>query len=317
MLLFMAITSVSCYAGSLCSMMSQDMILHFYMQGSGAETGYDPNEFVIVDNYHTDIEVSYTASGWDFHLSHDSPGSPAVGERIELADGLLYGNQGCHIANIPSGFEFTGSGAGDDLWVLPQNAYNNSLPLGFAAQLSNSYKLCNWNPNDASKKAIRDAKWIRVKLKEVRGPENGNFSVWQTGPVQVYMSTFDSGITGDDVFYLTDTSHTHVNWGFSEPGYYEVEFEVSTVCQCDEMLYSDIWPLGNDAYNGDCKVDINDFVLLAQHWLERDCLVDSACAIAEIYPIEPEQELEERQIDINDLAMLAQEWLECVHPGCE
>ena len=59
-------------------------------------------------------------------------------------------------------------------------------------------------------------------------------------PTRVYMSTYNEGTSQEDAYYITDTSHTHVNWGFSKPGYYEIDFEISTVYNCSETLYSDI-----------------------------------------------------------------------------
>ena len=115
------------------------------MSGSYPNT-FDPNDFIIVDNYHTDIEVSFTSNGWDIHISQDTPNSSQSGRHISLKKGLLYGNSDAHISSIPGGFEFTGAEAGQELWVLPQNAYNNTLPLGFAAEMSDSYSLCQWDP---------------------------------------------------------------------------------------------------------------------------------------------------------------------------
>ena len=59
------------------------------------------------------------------------------------------------------------------------------------------------------------------------------FSLWQTSgggtPPKVWMSTADGGITSDDVFYVLEGGHAHANWGFSEAGYYQIDFRFSGV----------------------------------------------------------------------------------------
>ena len=310
-----AIISLNCFGDNNCSMLNKDITLHFYIQGSESDpNNFDPNDFRIVDTYHTDIEVSFTNSGWDPHISFDSPGSGQEGERIEFENGLLFGNANTYYSSIPGGFEFTGAGSGDELWILPQIANNGELPLGFATQNSDSYSLCSWDPNDTDKGADSSAKWYKITLKDVRGPDNGQFSLWQTGPTTMFMSTYNNGITADDTYYMSSNGHRHLNWGFSKPGYYQIDFEIATVYNCREELAADIWPIGNGAFNGDCKIDMADLALLAQHWLENNCTFYTDCYKAEIYI---EEEPEERIIDIHDLQILAEEWLICGYPGCE
>ncbi len=307
-----ALMSLNCYADNNCSMLTKGITLHFYLEGSNSEpNNFDPNNFTIIDTYHTDVEVSFKSSGWDPHLSYDSPGSGQEGQRVELEDGLLYGNSNTYYNSIPGGFEFTGVGAGGELWILPQNANNGELPLGFAAHDSDTYNLCDWNPNDPDKNADTGDQWFRVTLKDVRGPEGGQFSVWQTGPTTVFMSSYSDGITSDDTYYISAGGHRHLNWGFSKPGYYEIDFEIATVYNCQETLFADIWPINNEPFSGDCKVDLFDLALLAEYWLESNCVSESECGIADIY------QDDKNTIDINELQITAGEWLLCGYPGCE
>lgn len=63
---------------------------------------------------------------------------------------------------------------------------------------------------------------VSLKLVSISGP--GDFKLWQDdgfGGANVF---FDSA---GDSFTLTAGSHTHYNWGFTEVGAYELEFEIS------------------------------------------------------------------------------------------
>lgn len=63
---------------------------------------------------------------------------------------------------------------------------------------------------------------VSLKLVSIKGP--GDFLLWQDdgfGGANVF---FDSA---GDSFTLSAGSHTHYNWGFTEKGIYELEFEIS------------------------------------------------------------------------------------------
>ena len=302
----------ACFASSSCSMLSEKVTLYF-----GIETSdQDPCGLYLVDTYHTDVEVSFTSGGWDILLSHDAPGYPD-GIDISPQSGLLYANSKTRnsLATIPAGYDFIGAVPGETFWVLPQNAGNGELPLGIACERSDGSGLCIWNPDDTVGGADYSDRWYKIRLLEVRGPDGGEFSLWQTGglgELSVLMSTARGGITEDDVFYISDGFHIHMNWGFTKQGLYEVDFQVSTVYSCSGGLSADMWPFGGQDYSGDCSVDLNDFAVIAGKWLRTDCFNDpDPCNGADI------SEPPNGQVDIGDLLVLAGQWLMCGYPGCD
>jgi surface-anchored protein len=66
---------------------------------------------------------------------------------------------------------------------------------------------------------------LSLTLTGMSGP--GVFSLWQDGfSPTFFMSTFD-GVSGADTISFTAGGHDHFNYGFTQPGLYEVTFEVA------------------------------------------------------------------------------------------
>jgi len=63
---------------------------------------------------------------------------------------------------------------------------------------------------------------VSLKLLSISGP--GDFLLWQDDGFGGANMFFDSA---GDSFTLAAGSHTHYNWGFTEKGIYELEFEIS------------------------------------------------------------------------------------------
>ncbi len=274
----------------------------------------DPNHPFTVDLWHTDLELSFRPEGWTVVVSHDPPGAGPAGLDIEPVEALLLANPETMwlLSSIPPDFDFIGATPGEPFWVLPQNTFSAGLALGMAVELADSGRFCPWNPGDPRGAETEDL-WFELKLLDVRGPADGDFSMWQAdgvNPPVVFFSTRDGGITDKDVYYITDRGHAHMNWGFTQPGLYEIDFRVSTVLRCEEWLTADWAPLGNAYFNGDCKVDFLDFAHLAAHWLQHP-LEDDPDTWMFLDPDNPAD-----PVDSNDLTRLADQWLLCGYPGC-
>jgi hypothetical protein len=258
-----------------------------------------------IDKVHTDLDTPYLCDGmchWNFSVS---PGSGSSDRIIDPNQALLYANSSTWYQSsaIPSQYNsFIGAGT-EGAWILPQNSTGTSLYLGFSAERmvqSVKDKLCSWNPQDPRGSADVSAKWLKVQLVDVRGPEGGKFSMWQTSGFSapdVYFSTYEGGITEEDVFHYTVGAHTHMNWGFTQPGFYDIDFQISTYYQCDPALIGDL--------TGDCLVDLNDFALLGRWWLAR-CNESDDCISADVIP--------DTWIDPDDLSVVIDQWLLCGSP---
>jgi surface-anchored protein len=299
------------WAEDKCTLISSDVTTFYF----GIETPLpDVNHPITIDFFHTDMEVAFTQAGWDIAVSSDDPDSSLGENTIAPEDALLYGNVNSRIvlSSIPNGFEFIGAKPGQTLWVLPQTEGSGALPLGLCAEEADISRLCDWDPND-SRGADTVDKWFEVKIVAVRGPADANFSMWQVdgvNPPVVFVSTAEGGIADDDVFYISAGSHTHLNWGFTKSGLYEIDFQISTIYKCDAALTADIAPIGNEFYRGNCIVDFDDFVLIALHWLETGCGgTPNSCEGTDLDG--------NGAAGVGDLAILANQWLQCGYPGCE
>lgn len=208
----------------------------------------DPDHPVTVWSGHTDVDVPYIDCVWRLEISPDSG-------QIDPEDALIFAGTSArfNLPSIPPGFEFIGALPGQTFWVIPQNNTPGVVFLGVSTEsmtTADRNRVCIWNPGDPRGGANVPAKWIRIELADVRGPKDGYFSMWQTsgpGAVTAYVSTFDGGITEDDAFHLVSGSHSHMNWGFTQPGLYEVDFWLSTYV---ERMHGDL--------ACDCIVDLSD-----------------------------------------------------------
>ncbi len=208
----------------------------------------DPDHPVTFSSGHTDVDVPYKDCAWQLEISPDSG-------QIDPEDALIFAGVQARfiLASIPPGFEFIGASPGQTFWVLPQNNTAGVVFLGISSEsmtTTDRNRVCIWNPDDPRGGANVPAKWIRIEVVDVRGPANGHFSMWQTsgpGVVTAYVSTFDGGITEDDAFHLVVGSHSHLNWGFTQPGLYEVDVRLSTYV---ERMQGDL--------ACDCIVDLLD-----------------------------------------------------------
>ena len=113
-------------------------------------------------------------------------------------------------------FRFLGA-ANEPAWVAPQAEVTGKLFLALAGD------------NLPSGVFVDDQ--VRVTLKAVQGP--GEFSAYETdafGSPTIYFNTADQ-ITADDYRDVVAGEHYHMNWGFTEPGTYNVSFEARATLQ--------------------------------------------------------------------------------------
>lgn len=177
---------------------------------------------VVLQTGHADIGLAYEDGAWDLHV-HDETNDT----EYEPGGALLFvGPDAKTVQPAGSQWEFLGAGAGNDLWVLPQNQNPNLLFLGVGTEEVEPGAFASYLETDPRVNAT--AAWVRLTLRDVRGP--GEFSVFQTdafGNPIVWMSTADNGITDDDSLFISVGSHAHYNWTFTGVGLYEIDVEAS------------------------------------------------------------------------------------------
>ena len=169
---------------------------------------------------HGDIGIEYDADAGEFELHFHMEGGVVDGrsrddeefEPDELQV-VVSDAAGANFDSTPDGFEFTGMTPDGnpntiDYWTIPSVDTDGIPFLGFASEEGFSGS---------------DFDSIIMSLTGFDGP--GEFSLWTngfSGPTPL-MATSD-GIDGTDFFNLPEGSHNHYNLGFSEEGFYDIEF---------------------------------------------------------------------------------------------
>ncbi len=121
----------------------------------------------------------------------------------------------------PAGFGAAGVATGESIWILPQS---EAVGVPFVALASEELTSGDWSTV------------ITFSLGSVTSPSGtGTFSMWEAGSLggqDFHFSSTDGALTigatdGDANTnpndYISNFGHNHVNWGFSEPGVWEVE----------------------------------------------------------------------------------------------
>lgn len=114
-------------------------------------------------------------------------------------------------------WDLIGVPAGQSFWFLPQSsATASSLGAPYAGISAGDLLAGDWIGN------------VAVKLTAANMPLGGQFSLAQVslGVPTFFMSTFD-GLDANDVVEVAPGDHAHFNWYFTQPGQYDLTFEVS------------------------------------------------------------------------------------------
>ena len=186
-----------------------------------------PRFIAYLTNEHTDVglaieEVGMGGHEWNLHV-HDE------NHDVEYApdEALLYVGPSALVARPTSpAFAFIGVAAGENYYRLSESANPELLFLGIGSEEILPGTLVGGTAN--------------LRLKSVNGP--GHFSLWRSGDLdpEVLMST-ENGVTSADLALVLEGSHTHVNWGFSAQGNYQVTFEaVATLTGGEEIVSGDV-----------------------------------------------------------------------------
>lgn len=165
-----------------------------------------------LDSGHADIGIAYENGAFNLHVhdeTHDIEYAPPSG-----GDGavLVVGASAQSVAPSAPGFEFLGA-SGDPVWILPKNQDAGLLFLGIGAE--------------ELEPGTFEGDRVRLTLRGLHGP--GNLAVYDVdafGTPTVALSSRD-GISADDWVEVIAGSHTHLNWAFSAPGHYTVDFTAS------------------------------------------------------------------------------------------
>lgn len=202
-----------------------------------------------IDGVHADINVSYTASGWQPRVMLDFPMPQFDNLTAIPADQAILRvkpNPFTTVAQPGSpNFNFIGAGAGNPFLrlgqtsLLPNQLFLGAETSGMSLTAPGS-GWANWNPktvpiNPSANPGAPNVstKLVELIITEVRAPANGQFSVWfaSGGVPTVYASTFERGhlnAAGQNSLFVPINGHVHFNWGFTELGRYEIDLVART-----------------------------------------------------------------------------------------
>lgn len=186
----------------------------------GAQAQLQPG-YAIKTTEHVDIGVGYSAAeGFDLHVHQDIPSIEYAANEV-----LLYAaSQARTVQPAGAQWSFIGAGAGNPVWILPQNQNPALLFLGIAGEEI---------PAGTFSSAVT------LSLTGLTGP--GQFSIWQTdtfGNPTAFMSSAD-GISAADSLPVPIGSHAHYNYGFTQAGFYEVTLQATGTLTSGGTITSD------------------------------------------------------------------------------
>jgi len=198
--------------------------------------------YVEVDDIHADIALPYIAtSGLWQPFVHTGVVNYAGNYAPNMA--LLMVNESTlttRPANGVNNFDFIGVAAGEPIYLLSANPVPGQLYLGVEADYgltspermltSNATNYKSWDPDADVSGPTGTSRYVELSVKAVRGP--GYFSVYDFslgfGGVRAQVASAD-GLDGKDEWHQIPRSHSHYNWAFTEPGYYEIDIQARTL----------------------------------------------------------------------------------------
>ncbi|WP_166831190.1 FG-GAP-like repeat-containing protein [Thalassoroseus pseudoceratinae] len=164
---------------------------------------------------HADITMEYRENLWTF----EAPGSD-----LDVSEVLIVGGPDSMVpAPSSNEFAFLGAEPGSHIYLLPQSGAPPMVPdLGISTSTSPRNAFATYTNMDP--RVDSDAAWIEMQLLGMRGPEGGQFSLYNSSLDEptVWMASSD-GIDDSDSLFTPASSHGHYNWAFTKPGVYEID----------------------------------------------------------------------------------------------
>jgi hypothetical protein len=211
-----------------------------------------------INGVHADVVVAYSGNNWVGNIQLDTA-LPQYNNQLNFTTNQAIIGVSAHPNSIVtqpvgnSAFNFIGAGQGNSFQRLSQNSLLPSqMFLGLNTEgmgdLSPGQGWANWSPAALSGNPgapTATSQYVEYIIQNVQAPAGGHFSAWFTsgGVPRVYASTFERGFApaneSNSLFVPVD-GHAHVNWGFTQPGTYNLEivgrtFFINDLGQTEEL----------------------------------------------------------------------------------
>ena len=162
---------------------------------------------VVLTDDHADIGIAFEEGAWDLHVHNED-----TDEEYE-SDGAIFAAGFDAATPRPAGsqFDFFGTDAGGDLFILPNQPVEGLPYIGWATEEIEGGLFSS--P-------------VSLQLTGARGP--GEVTVYSTGIGTVNpIFTTSNGLDATDTMTLPVGTHTHFNIAFTAPGDYELDLVAS------------------------------------------------------------------------------------------
>jgi surface-anchored protein len=189
--------------------------------GSGAFTFFVPGGMTnlhIFDSGHVSFDLGFNGTDLELLIGGDVDGIPnADDNKTRSPEEALFYDQASDIDLLvpASGFDFLGN-PGETIWAFPQSSDPNTIFLGL-------------NSEGVTNGALQNDS-LELRLIDVDGPTNGNFSFFQVdslGAANLFMNSGDGIDPNVDKHVFGANGHDHYFWAFTKIGRYRVSFQLA------------------------------------------------------------------------------------------
>jgi surface-anchored protein len=183
----------------------------------------------LLEEGHCHYNIDFVNGQWQTSFRHDTDGVWPLDRIINHARTTDWPNGSRFIRPDGAQWDFTGVAAGEPLYIFPQANPGNVLWPSFSSDQTSPSAFAAYSESDP-RVTSTSTRWVSYHLVQVRywGDGAGHLAIWNSTIATqiVWMSTVD-GIDASDRFLLEVGGHVHMNWGFSDIGWYEVDARAS------------------------------------------------------------------------------------------
>ena len=205
-------------------------------------------DYLPVDAVHTDLRVNYVNGAWTHEVHADlafgtpNQGGSANPTILDYDEAMLMVNA-ASIITLPGSldpiqFSFLGAAPGQNIWTLPQVQKAGVLWPGVNSESIAPGTFATYTPA-GDPRASTSAAWVRMEMTGFRIPSGAVFSMYQSGATPIVFWDSIDGVNSpsetahgnnvSDTFWINTGTHSHMNWTFTHPGRYEIDFRAKAM----------------------------------------------------------------------------------------